>query len=298
MHLVADRKGNIEKENSRQDRFLEWMYTHLSGRIILKLLVRPAVSRLGGRLLDSGISKLLIRPFIRSHQIDMSDYKTKRYMSYNDFFTREMAEEARRIDNTPESFISPCDSRLLVCKADSESTFFIKHTQYTLSELLKDRRISKRYSGGYIWIFRLCVEDYHRYIYVDYGKESARRRIAGVLHTVNPAAGVRFPIYKENTREYSLLSSENFGVILQMEVGAMLVGRIENRQEGKMVKRGQEKGNFAFGGSTVILITQAERAVPDRDILENSKRGIETRVKLGERVGEGKAGSELTKNPA
>ena len=50
-------------------------------------------------------------------------------------------------------------------------------------------------------------------------------------------------------------------------------------------KTGKEKGNFAFGGSTVILMTQKERVLPDPDIFMNSEKGIETRVKLGERIG-------------
>ena len=285
MYFVADRKGNIEKEDSLQDRFFAWMYGHVSGRIILKLLVQPPISRFFGRVLDSGASKLFIPPFIRRSHLNMSEYKTKKYSSYNDFFKRELAPGARSIDYTPEILVSPCDSRLTVYKADSENRFLIKHTPYTIAELLRSRQLADRYAGGYIWVFRLCIEDYHRYIYVDCGKESLRRHISGVLHTVNPIAGDRFPIYKENTREYSLLKSENFGTLLQMEVGAMLVGRIENRQYGKTVKRGQEKGNFAFGGSTVILITQAEKVRPDKDILENSEKGIETRVKLGEHVG-------------
>ena len=65
----------------------------------------------------------------------------------------------------------------------------------------------------------------------------------------------------------------------------MLVGKIENRPGRKHVQRGQEKGNFAFGGSTIILMTQKNRVIPDGDILEYSSRGIETRVLLGERVG-------------
>ena len=52
---------------------------------------------------------------------------------------------------------------------------------------------------------------------------------------------------------------ENFGTLLQMEVGAMLVGQIENNPGNKTVARGQEKGHFAFGGSTVILMTQKGR---------------------------------------
>ena len=72
MHLVAEREGVVVQEDSMQDKFLEWMYTHKAGRVILRPLISPAVSRLGGRLLDSKVSRFLVAPFIRSHSIDMS----------------------------------------------------------------------------------------------------------------------------------------------------------------------------------------------------------------------------------
>lgn len=286
MHRIADRGGKVREENSFQDRLLEWMYSHMAGRLLLRPLVLPAVSKLGGRLLSGKVSRVLIKPFIRSHSIDMSQYEKKRYTSYNDFFTRRLTDGARPVEMEPHVFVSPCDGRLGVYEINRLRTFAVKHTRYTVFGLLKSRRLAEQYAGGYVWIFRLCVDDYHRYIFVDGGTESRRFQIPGVFHTVNPAAGDRFPIYKENTREFSILQSENFGEIIQIEVGAMLVGKIENRPRKACVERGQEKGNFAFGGSTVILMTRAGKVCPDRDILENSLRGIETKVKLGERIGE------------
>ena len=106
-----------------------------------------------------------------------------------------------------------------------------------------------------------------------------------VLHTVNPVANDYFPVYSENAREYCILESEGFGRMIQMEVGAMMVSRIINHPRGSVVRRGWEKGRFAFGGSTVILITRKGAAEPDGDILKNSVQGMETRVRLGERVG-------------
>lgn len=285
MRLTVDREGRIEKENSIQDRLLEVLYAHRPGRMLLWLLIRPSVSGMVGKLLDSGISRLMIRPFIKSHLIHMNEYEPKKYSSYNDFFKRRIRPEARSIEMKPGDFISPCDSRLSVYRINGQERFQVKHAVYTLGSLLRDKKLAAKYTGGYVWIFRLCVEDYHHYIYVDNGRELMRRRISGVLHTVNPAAGERIPIYKENTREYALIKTENFGEVIQMEVGALLVGRIENQKAADIVKRGQEKGNFAFGGSTVIMITREGRAWPDQDILEHSRRGIETKVKLGEKVG-------------
>lgn len=285
MNKVADRQGNIQEENSLQDRFLAWMYGHLAGRILLRPLVTPAFSRIGGRVLSTRLSALAVKPFVRSNHIDLTLCEKQNFSSYNDFFTRKLRPEARAVDMSGNVFISPCDGRLSVCEIGENSVLEIKHTRYSLESLLKDRKLPRAFSGGIAWVFRLCVDDYHRYIYVDDGAKSSNHRISGVYHTVNPVANDCRPIYKENTREYSLLRSEHFGTVLMMEVGALLVGKIENHHGASTVHRGQEKGGFAFGGSTIILLTQPGRVTPDRDIVRNSRHGIETRVRLGEQVG-------------
>ena len=285
---TADRKGYVTENNSFQDRFLEKMYGSAIGRAILKPLVNPILSQAGGRILDSRISALAVPAFIRHAEIDMKDYERRKFRSYNDFFTRQLREGARKINMVPEHFISPCDSRVSVYPIDEKCHVKIKHTSYTVSELLKNPVLAKRYEGGYLWVFRLCVDDYHRYIYIDDGFESRRVHIPGVLHTVNPVANDVYPIYKENTREYALLKTMNFGTVLMMEVGALMVGRIENVPLRGRVKRGKEKGNFAFGGSTIVLMTQKNRVRPDPDIFRNSEYGIETRVHLGEKIGASK----------
>lgn len=282
---TADRKGYVTENDSAQDRFLEKMYGSAVGRALLKPLVNPALSEIGGRILDSGISALAVPAFIRHAGIDMRDYEPRKYCSYNDFFTRQIREDARKIDMVPEHFVSPCDSRVSVYPISETCQVNIKHTPYTVPELLKNPVLAKRYEGGLLWVFRLCVDDYHHYIYIDDGFESRRVHVPGALHTVNPVANDVYPIYKENTREYALLKTMNFGTVLMMEVGALMVGRIENVPLRGRVKRGKEKGNFAFGGSTVVLMTQKGKVLPDPDIIINSEKGIETRVLLGEKIG-------------
>ena len=282
---TADRQGHVYKNDSGQDRLLEKMYGCAPGRAVLKPLVNPVLSELGGRILDSRLSALAVPAFIRHAGIDMRDYEKRKFRSYNDFFTRRIREGARPVSMVPEHFVSPCDSRVSIYPIDGNCRVKIKHTPYTVAELLKNPVLAKRYEGGYLWVFRLCVDDYHRYIYIDDGFESRRVHIDGALHTVNPVANDVYPIYKENTREYALLKTVNFGTVLMMEVGALMVGRIENVPLRGRVKRGKEKGNFAFGGSTIVLMTQKDRVLPDPDILLNSEKGIETRVHLGEKIG-------------
>lgn len=280
-----DRDGKIKGKNDFQDKLLKGLYGSTIGRVLVKCLTVPLVSEVGGKILDSSLSRALIAPFVKLNYIDLSLCEKNKFESYNEFFKRKFKAEARKINMDENTFISPCDAKLTVYPISNQSRFCIKHTSYTVEELLKNATLAKKYEEGYAWIFRLSVEDYHRYCYVAEGKKSKNIRINGVFHTVNPVANDVYPIYKENTREYSLLKTKKFGTILMMEVGALLVGKIENHHEEAQVKRGEEKGNFAFGGSTIILLTQKDKVQVDEDILKNTECAYETLVKMGEGIG-------------
>ena len=217
----------------------------------------------------------------------MSQYEEKEYKSYNDFFTRKIKEGERVFDLTPEFLCSPCDSKLTVYNIDENSEYEIKGTKYSFESLTRSKKLADYYNGGHMLVFRLCVDDYHRYSYVDNGYLGPVRRINGVYHTVNPVAiEAGNDIYKENTRECSVLHSENFGKILQIEVGALMVGRIVNNDEKCHVSRGQEKGRFEFGGSTVILAFAKDMVKIKDEIIKNSAEDFETIVKMGDVIGE------------
>ena len=66
------------------------LYNDRGGRLCLKVLVRPFISKLGGRFLSCPLSKGLIAPFVRKNGIDLSEYEDREYDSYNDFFTRKI----------------------------------------------------------------------------------------------------------------------------------------------------------------------------------------------------------------
>lgn len=280
-----DRFGNDVYVNEEQGKLLSLLYGTAPGRALLSVLVKPQVSRLAGIFLDSRVSTVLIKPFIKYSGIDMSEYIPTNFKSYNDFFTRKIKSEYRCIDHIPEHLIAPCDSKLSVYPINDDSIFTVKGTDYTLGSLVKSEKLARHYRGGTLLMFRLCVDDYHRYCFVDDGIKTKNHHINGVFHTVNPVANEYYPIYKENTREFCILKSNNFGNILTMEVGALLVGRIANYCGKRNVKKGEEKGRFEFGGSTIILCLEKDTVTIDSDILANSAKGIETIVKLGERIG-------------
>lgn len=284
-----DRKGKITIEENGQDKLLRHLYHDRGGKLCLKLLVRPFVSKGAGVFLNSSFSKWIIPGFVKRNGIDLSDYKKQEFCSYNDFFTREIKEELRPVAEDENILISPCDGKVTVSKIGEKEKFYIKDTEYTVQQLLKSRNLAQRYVGGYAVILRLTVDDYHHYCYVADGKKSSDRKISGVFHTVNPTANEARAIYKENAREYTVLKTKEFGTIVMMEVGAMMVGKITNRQKGAaIVKKGQEKGYFEFGGSTVILLIQQGKVRIDKDLLKNTEDGYETIIKMGERIGESK----------
>ncbi len=261
-----------------------FLYETFFGRLILKILTRPFVSYLAGKYMDSSLSKSKIKSFIRKNSIDMSDYVEREYVSFNDFFTREIRKDARSIDTAPASFISPCDGMISAYTICDDSSFEIKGSTYTLDELFDNKDIKSEFAGGTMIIIRLTVTDYHRYIYPDNGYKEKNIYIPGIFHTVQPIAQTRYKIYKTNSREYTILHTENFGDVIQMEVGAMMVGKILNYHSHHRFVRGEEKGRFEFGGSTVVLLTKKNAITLNKNIPINTDD--ETVVKMGEKIGE------------
>ena len=273
-----DLQGKKVSNITNQDKLLSFLYTNIFGRMLLKPLIQPQVSKLAGRYLSSAHSKWLISKFIERNEINMDIYEECDYSSFNDFFTRKIKPDCRPVPEDLDVLISPCDCLATVYPIQENTTFSIKNTEYTLRSLLRSPRLAKRFRGGYAYVLRLTVEDYHRYLYSVSGKQSKNYHIDGTYHTVNPIANEYLPIYKENTREYTVIHSKEFGDVLQMEVGALLVGKISNHKQSTVVTRGEEKGFFEYGGSTIVVLTQKGRVTPRSDLLTNSKNGYETKV--------------------
>lgn len=280
-----DRAGNLVPGEDGQDLLLESLYGTPAGCMIVSVLIRPWVSRIAGKLMDSGASRLVIPAFLKKSRIDMSEYENRRFRSFNDFFTRRILPGKRIIDVDPAHLIAPCDSKLTVYPITADARFQVKKIEYTAAQLLRDPALAERFEGGLFLLFRLTVDDYHRYSYIESGYKGENIHIPGVYHTVNPAASERYPVYRENTREYTLIETQHLGTVLQMEVGATMVGRIVNYLGSGEVARGTEKGRFEFGGSSIVVCLEKDRAVIDGDILRNTEKGIETVVKLGEKIG-------------
>lgn len=264
---------------------LAFLYKTICGRVLLKVLTARAVSKICGSFLDSSLSHFLIKPFVKKNNINLEEYQIEGIKTFNQFFRRKIKDGARPFPADPNVLSAPCDGLLSVWKIERGSVIPVKQSQYTISSLLKNDALAQEYDGGLCLVFRLCVDNYHRYAYAESGKKGPNVFIPGVLHTVRPIALEARPVFVENCREWTTIESGAFGKIVQMEVGAMLVGRIVNHEEEGFAERGKEKGYFEYGGSTIILLLKKGAAQINKKILENSSAGIETPVKMGGQIG-------------
>lgn len=279
-----DRQGKVYNIDTTQDKFLRLLYRHTTGRMLISILIRPGVTNVMGSVLNKKFTRLKIKSFVKKNGIDLSEYEVTKYKSYNDFFIRKIRPGARPIDPDTNVLVSPSDGKLSLYKISDSLVMTIKNSQYSVKSLILSTELAHEFAGGYCFIIRLTPDDYHRYIFPDSGEIVRHEYIDGVFHTVNPVAMEHANIYYENTREYTIIDTKHFGRMLQMEVGALGVGRIVNSIiEGRAVK-GVEKGYFEFGGSTIVLMFKEGVLVPDEDLIRNTQDGFETYVKLGERI--------------
>ncbi|MBP5679216.1 MAG: phosphatidylserine decarboxylase [Bacilli bacterium] len=247
-------------------------------RILTWIVTCSFVSFLYGLYQGSFLSRGKIQKFILENRISMEKYEKKEYSSFTDFFIRKLKKIS--FDSHPKHLTSPVEGYLLCYPVSSDLSFSVKNHLYTLDELLEGEDVSS-YQKGMVFVFRLVLSNYHRFHYIDDGKRIKRKVIPGRLHTMSDSSK-NYKIFKENYREYSILKTNNLGEMIYMEVGALLVGKIHNHDLDSF-QRGEEKGYFLPGGSTVILIMNHVQV--DSDILKYSQKGIETKVDVGERIG-------------
>lgn len=271
----------IDEDIQYGGKYLNFLYNSFIGRILLKLIINPMFSKIYGRFNNMAISKKRINRFIEKYNIDINEYEEKEYVSFNDFFIRKKKETSYAKEKN--FFIAPADSKLMVYKIENDMTIKIKQSAYTMEELILDHIDLEQFKNGNCLIFRLSMDDYHRYCYIDDGTIEKIKKIKGKLHTVSSISNSH-KVYSQNTRVCNYMTTDNFGKIIYIEVGALLVGKIKNHNIEKFSK-GDEKGYFELGGSTIVILTSDKIKIDD-DILEYSNKGIETKVKYGERIGE------------
>lgn len=292
MILVYNRATkSYDEEKVAGKKYLDWCYESPAGKRITELIIKKKLcSKIYGMYCDSKLSTKKIPKFIHDFNINMNIYSkdVSDFKNFNDFFARKLRTDARSIPSDNNILMSPVDGRLLAYEnIDMNKIVQVKGITYSLSELLGDSKMANEYNLGTCLIFRLCPTDYHRFHFIDSGMPGANHFIKGNYYSVNPVAIDRIPkLFCQNKREWSVFKSDNFDDVLYVEVGATCVGSIiQSYTAGKKVRRGEEKGYFKFGGSTVVLFLKKGTIKIDNDIIKQTNLGYETKVYMGEHIG-------------
>ena len=275
--------GEKVAESVMGDKALRFAYETLLGRTLWPVLFGPKlISALMGRRYDSPCSRTDIPKLasIPGCRPDEAEKPLADYASFNDFFTRRLKPGARPVG---DGVVSPADGRLLLyLAADADKPFPLKGATRNLRTVFAGDAPDGLYD---VAVVRLAPVDYHRFHFPCACRTPDPVRIVpGKYHSVNPIALLRYPdVYADNERQIVACDAD-FGRFWLVDVGAFGVGTIVQTYSGETHAKGDEKGYFKFGGSTVILVTRAGALSFDDDLVRNSAAGLETRVRCCERI--------------
>ncbi|KAH7885821.1 phosphatidylserine decarboxylase-domain-containing protein [Phlebopus sp. FC_14] len=257
-----------------------------------------------GKIYDSHESIKNIPSFIKTYNIQLDELlepDIHKYNTFNEFFYRKLKDGVRPVQNAedPNAFCSAADCRLVVYQTvDLAEKFWIKGDEFSIPALLDLDPIDplcQTFSGGSLAIFRLAPADYHRFHSpVDATVLGKPRDVPGQYYTVNPQAvnEPKLDVLSKNKRSVMLLEhTVSKKPIAFIAVGALLVGSIVwTPADDAVVKRGDELGYFAYGGSTIVAVFPPGVIKFDEDLVRNSigadgKGSVETLVKVGYSLG-------------
>lgn len=266
-----------EKED--KDAIVNFLYKNFIGRMLLIGVARPNFSKLLAMYYDSKLSKNKVDKFIEKYNIDISNCKQKEFETFSSFFERRTYD---KVDTNESHLISPVYGKIKAYKISHNLVVDIKDSPYMIDDIVKDVNLAKKYIGGTMLVIRLSLSDFHNFSFIDDGVIIKQYEIPGKLHSVR-SISKKYKVYKHNKRTVTVMKTKNFGDVTQVEVGALLVGKIVNENK-RAFKRGDNKGHFAYGGSTVVLFVNKNVKI-DRDIIIQSLMGKECKVSLGDRIG-------------
>jgi phosphatidylserine decarboxylase len=285
-----------EKQQILEDRLyrggvLRFLHNHWLGRFLMRsLLSRVWASRLIAWPKCLRGSRKDIPPFVEQFELDESEFvkPVEAFTSFDDFITRALKPGARPSPEDPDALVSPADGQVTVQETLSAATVFeVKGKTFTLERLLDDPKLAASFAGGSLAVVYLAPYDYHRFHYPLSGTLESTWRIGNRLFCVNALSlECGFRPFDLNVRDIAIIRNPITSRMLMVEIGAFFVGKImqTNGEPGEK-ERGEEKGYFGLGASTIVLVFPNGTVRFDEDLLEMSRKGIPSKVKQGEPIG-------------
>jgi len=256
-----------------------------------KEFLRKMTTIVGNKYSET-LSRKYISDFIRFYDIHVDDLldPISSFQNFNEFFRRKMKPHSRPIADVRNQHIAvvPADCRLVVFDSVAASaTMWIKGHGFNIASLVQDADLTRRFTSGCVAVCRLGPMDAHRFYFPLGGKVGRLYHMDGDYMVDNPVV-VRenVDVYSTNKRTLTILEDTEFGLVGMMCIGSTMVGSIViTSKQGQMVKKGDEHGYFQFGGSTIVLLFEANRIIFAEDLLHNSTVPVETYCRMGSPLG-------------
>ncbi len=247
---------------------------------IQQFVPQQKLSRAAGRLAASRhpvVKRAFIRSFAKAYSISLEDYERQSfeaYESFNDFFTRELKDDARVIDDTKNGIISPADGVISQMGHISDNKLLqAKGRHYDVGQLLADNVDGSYFADGSFATVYLAPSNYHRVHMPFAGTLTKTRYVPGTLFSVNNSTAANVPdLFARNERLVCLFDTD-YGKAAVVLVGAMIVAGIESVATGKIVRtdsiqelehdmalaQGAELGRFYLGSTAIVVLPKGAK---------------------------------------
>ncbi len=250
------------------------------------LLPKQCITNLAGWFANKKagwLTQLAIKAFSKAYKVDMNEAKNSSFTAYstfNEFFVRPLKEDIRPIVNEANQLALPADGTVSQLGAIREDQIIqAKGHYYTIEALLAGQyQLAEQFRNGQFITIYLSPKDYHRVHMPCDGVLKEMIYVPGDLFSVNPLTAANVPnLFARNERVICLFETA-FGPMVQILVGATIVGSIETvwggcatppregiikrwtypaeGQEGAVaLKKGEEMGRFKLGSTVINLFT-------------------------------------------
>lgn len=267
---------------------------------IQQFVPQQKISKAAGRLAASRhpmVKRAFIRSFAKAYDISLEDYERQSlnaYESFNDFFTRELKDDARAIDTTAQGIVSPADGLISqLGQIQDHKLLQAKGRHYDIGQLLANNEDGNYFADGSFATVYLAPSNYHRVHMPFAGTLTKTRYVPGTLFSVNTTTAANVPdLFARNERLVCLFDTE-YGKAAVVLVGAMIVAGIETVATGKItrtddiqeadhdmkLKKGDELGRFYLGSTAIVVLPKAAKADWQDNIMAN------TAVQMGQLLG-------------
>lgn len=250
-----------------------------------------------GAFLNSDASRGHLESYIRDKNFDVADYQEgpSGWHSFNQFFARQTKPGKRPIAelSDPSVVVSPCDCMILnMATIDADSRVTMKGHEAAISTLLADSEYSDAFAGGLYLSGFLQLFDYHRFHTPAAGTVLEARKIPGYVGmSVVKEDGVLTPVPMPEfqftqDRALMVLETTHMGLVALLPVGmAQISSVVLTAEPGVELYKGEEFGYFQFGGSNILMLTQAGRFTPDPALVPADPKATPSHLLQGQRIG-------------